>query len=101
MDHFGLNFGQFLLSNFGLPGLILAISGLNLPKVPGVDFDHFGLNFGQFLLSNFGLPGWILAISGLNLPKVPGLDFDHFGLILANFCFQISPLEAGFWPYRG
>ena len=75
----------------------MAILGLNLPKVPGLDFDHFGLHFGQFLLSHFGFRGWILAISGLNLLKVPGLDFDHFGLHFGQFPFKfrLSRLDFG------
>ena len=89
-DHFGLHFRQFLLSNFGFRGWILAILGLNLPQVPGLDFDHFGLHFRQFLLSNFGFRGWILALSAVNLPA---LDFDPFGLhfgqfLLSNFGFR-------------
>ena len=80
----------------------MAISGLNLFKVPGLDFDYFRREFGKFLLSYFGFRGWILAILGLNLPKVPGLDFEDFGpefgrCLLSNFGFQ-GWLWLGGWP---
>ena len=76
----------------------MAISGL--PTVPGLDCEDFGLVDPLGLCPMAGL--WRLnLVPILGLPIVVGLDFDHFGLILANFCFQISPLEAGFWPFRG
>ena len=38
-----------------LGACVLPLLGLNLPKVPGLDFEDFGSEFGPFLLSNLVL----------------------------------------------
>ena len=75
----------------------MAISGLNLPTVPGLDCEDFGLVdplglcpmaglWRLNLVPSLGLPIVVLrdstlAVSGLHLFKAPGLECEDLGLV--------------------